>query len=146
MSLRGHKTLNVLLNSPPALCFQLPHALWLLHLTERRLQLLTDSPYCTQRETTSPSLTSTMPTYSVSLLDSLFFTHLDSYTFSKWLLFLYHNVEVIVAIPQTRMKTKGDRAFSVLAPTLWNKLPIRVSLGSLVLIVQPEFRKSSNLF
>ena len=31
--------------------------------------------------------------------------------------------ENLLAIPQSRTKTYGDRAFSVTAPTLWNELP-----------------------
>ena len=29
-------------------------------------------------------------------------------------------------LPRTRLKTKGDRSFEVVAPTLWNALPINL--------------------
>ena len=32
----------------------------------------------------------------------------------------------LLVIPVTKLKTKGDRAFAVVAPTLWNSLPLVV--------------------
>ena len=32
----------------------------------------------------------------------------------------------LLHIPPTRLKTYGDRAFSVIGPTLWNKLPLKI--------------------
>ena len=32
----------------------------------------------------------------------------------------------LLAIPQTNLVTKGDRAFSVIGPTLWNDLPLHI--------------------
>ena len=32
----------------------------------------------------------------------------------------------LLKIPQTNLKTRGDRSFSAVAPTLWNKLPPHV--------------------
>ena len=29
----------------------------------------------------------------------------------------------LLVVPSTRLKTKGDRAFQVVAPSLWNELP-----------------------
>lgn len=33
---------------------------------------------------------------------------------------------LLLDVPRSRLKTKGDRAFSVAAPTLWNKLPLHI--------------------
>jgi len=30
----------------------------------------------------------------------------------------------LLVVPRTRLKTKGDRAFEIVAPTLWNALPL----------------------
>ena len=38
----------------------------------------------------------------------------------------------LLAVPKSRLKTYGDRAFSVAAPKLWNELPL--DLRSLVTI------------
>ncbi len=35
--------------------------------------------------------------------------------------------QMILHVPKTRLKSKGDRAFSVAAPRLWNPLPIKSS-------------------
>lgn len=32
----------------------------------------------------------------------------------------------LLSIPQTHLKTKGDRAFSVVGPKLWNSLPLTI--------------------
>ena len=32
----------------------------------------------------------------------------------------------LLAVPKSRLKTYGDRAFSVVAPRLWNKLPLEL--------------------
>ncbi|KAF7652734.1 hypothetical protein LDENG_00092660 [Lucifuga dentata] len=32
----------------------------------------------------------------------------------------------LLHIPRSRFKTKGDRAFSVVAPTLWNQFPLNI--------------------
>ena len=34
--------------------------------------------------------------------------------------------ELVLEVPRSRLKTKGDRAFSVAAPKLWNSLPLRI--------------------
>ena len=34
-----------------------------------------------------------------------------------------------LAVPKTRLKTRGDRAFSVVAPKLWNNLPLHIKLS-----------------
>ena len=34
--------------------------------------------------------------------------------------------EYKLVIPKTRLKSYGDRAFSVAAPTLWNELPLTI--------------------
>ncbi len=34
-----------------------------------------------------------------------------------------------LAVPRSRLKTKGDRAFSIAAPRLWNKLPLDICLA-----------------
>ena len=39
---------------------------------------------------------------------------------------LRSTTQMSLAVPQTSLKTKGDRAFSVIAPKLWNSLPLHV--------------------
>lgn len=34
--------------------------------------------------------------------------------------------QMLLAVPRSKLRTKGDRAFSVLAPLLWNKLPLGI--------------------
>ncbi len=34
--------------------------------------------------------------------------------------------QMILHVPKTRLKSKGDRAFSVAAPSLWNPLPMHI--------------------
>ena len=34
--------------------------------------------------------------------------------------------QLLLAVPKSRMKLRGDRAFTVAAPKLWNKLPLHV--------------------
>ena len=41
-------------------------------------------------------------------------------------------IVIFLAVPKSRLKTYGDRAFSVAAPKLWNELPL--DLRSLVTI------------
>ena len=38
----------------------------------------------------------------------------------------------LLAIPKSRLATKGDRSFSVLAPKLWNALPEQIMLADSV--------------
>ena len=47
----------------------------------------------------------------------------------KWIIII---IIIIIAVPKSRLKTYGDRAFSVAAPKLWNELPL--DLRSLVTI------------
>ena len=44
----------------------------------------------------------------------------------------FKKVNVCIVVPKSRLKTYGDRAFSVAAPKLWNELPL--DLRSLVTI------------
>jgi len=37
--------------------------------------------------------------------------------------------QLLLAVPRTRLKNRGDRAFSVVAPRLWNDLPICVRVA-----------------
>lgn len=39
---------------------------------------------------------------------------------------LRSTTQLLLAIPKTRLKTRGDRAFSVIAPKLWNSLPFHI--------------------
>ncbi len=34
--------------------------------------------------------------------------------------------QVLLDVPRARLKNKGDRAFSVVAPNLWNSLPVQI--------------------
>ena len=38
----------------------------------------------------------------------------------------------LLLIPRTRLKTRGERAFSSIAPTLWNRLPLQLRLADSV--------------
>uniref|UniRef100_A0A8C6NUT7 HECT-type E3 ubiquitin transferase n=1 Tax=Nothobranchius furzeri TaxID=105023 RepID=A0A8C6NUT7_NOTFU len=40
--------------------------------------------------------------------------------------------ENLLAVPRTRLKTKGDRAFQTIAPRLWNSLPSNLRLSNTV--------------
>lgn len=39
---------------------------------------------------------------------------------------LRSSTQMLVAIPPTNLVTKGDRAFSVIGPTLWNNIPLHI--------------------
>uniref|UniRef100_A0A3B4AA36 folate gamma-glutamyl hydrolase n=1 Tax=Periophthalmus magnuspinnatus TaxID=409849 RepID=A0A3B4AA36_9GOBI len=44
--------------------------------------------------------------------------------------------QLLLAVPKARLKTRGDRAFSVAAPKLWNSLPLSIEcLGTCTVIV-----------
>ena len=43
-------------------------------------------------------------------------------------------------VPATKLKTYGDRAFSVLAPKLWNKLPLEIRLSESVDIFKSKLK------
>ncbi len=34
--------------------------------------------------------------------------------------------QVLLDVPRAKLKNKGDRAFSVVAPNLWNSLPVHI--------------------
>ncbi len=34
--------------------------------------------------------------------------------------------QVLLDVPRARLKNNGDRAFSVVAPNLWNSLPVHI--------------------
>lgn len=36
---------------------------------------------------------------------------------------------LLFVVPKMRLKTRGDRAFSMLAPKLWNELPTHVKMA-----------------
>ena len=40
--------------------------------------------------------------------------------------------QALLVVPKTRLKTRGDRAFSVVGPKLWNALPLHVRIASTV--------------
>ena len=42
---------------------------------------------------------------------------------------LRSNTQHLLVIPPTKLKTFGDRAFSIIAPTLWNSLPINIKMA-----------------
>ncbi len=37
-----------------------------------------------------------------------------------------HSNQVLLDVPRARLKNKGDRAFSVVAPNVWNSLPVHI--------------------
>ncbi|KAF7666633.1 hypothetical protein LDENG_00096920, partial [Lucifuga dentata] len=45
---------------------------------------------------------------------------------------------LIRAVPRSRLKTKGDRAFEVLAPKLWNSLPLSLRSVDLFDIIKKQ--------
>ena len=56
----------------------------------------------------------------------------------------------LLAIPTPRLKTKGDRAFAVRAPTLWINLPEEIklaeSLTCFISLLKTHIYKNSSLF
>lgn len=48
--------------------------------------------------------------------------------------------QVLLAVPRTRLKTKGDRAFGVVAPGLWNALPLDLRASSSELIFKKQLK------
>ena len=46
----------------------------------------------------------------------------------------------LLRVPRTRLKTKGDRAFEVVAPTLWNKLPQTLRASASVEIFRGQLK------
>jgi len=42
--------------------------------------------------------------------------------------------------PRANLKTDGERAFSVAAPTLWNKLPLQIRLSSSEAVFKANLR------
>ncbi len=46
---------------------------------------------------------------------------------------LRSNDRALLSVPRSRLKTKGDRAFSVNAPRLWKQLPLDCRLALIVL-------------
>ena len=59
----------------------------------------------------------------------------------KWFIII---IIIIIAVPKSRLKTYGDRAFSVAAPKLWNELPL--DLRSLVTINLSKKHLKTDLF
>ena len=57
----------------------------------------------------------------------------------KWIIII-----IIIAVPKSRLKTYGDRAFSVAAPKLWNEL--QIDLRSLVTINLYKKHLKTDLF
>ncbi len=43
---------------------------------------------------------------------------------------LRSNSHIMLKVPRTRLKCRGDRAFSVVAPRLWNDLPFSVGCST----------------
>ena len=43
--------------------------------------------------------------------------------------------------PAAKLKTYGDRAYSVAAPKLWNKLPLDIRLSSSVTVFKSKLKK-----
>lgn len=48
--------------------------------------------------------------------------------------------QVLLNVPRTRLKNKGDRAFSVVAPNLWNSLPVHIRTAQTVGIFKSFFK------
>uniref|UniRef100_A0A1A7YV64 Reverse transcriptase domain-containing protein n=1 Tax=Iconisemion striatum TaxID=60296 RepID=A0A1A7YV64_9TELE len=62
-----------------------------------------------------------------SVIRSCFF-NLRRLSKIKPLLSRVHLEQGLLVVPRTRCRTRGDRAFSVLAPSLWNQLPLSIRL------------------
>lgn len=45
---------------------------------------------------------------------------------------LRSNTQLLLNVPKSRLRTSGDRAFCVAAPTEWNKLPIEIKMSDTV--------------
>ena len=46
----------------------------------------------------------------------------------------------LLVVPKTRLKSRGDRAFSVAAPKLWNALPLQVRLAPSLLVFKAQLK------
>ncbi len=54
------------------------------------------------------------------------FDLIKPYTASRY---LRSSDQLLLSVPRSRCKTKGDRAFSVVAPKLWNSLPLNIRVS-----------------
>ena len=54
------------------------------------------------------------------------------FTFTPLPCSLGSNMLNLLSVPHTRLKTRGDRAFEVVAPKLWNALPAPLWSGDSV--------------
>ena len=48
--------------------------------------------------------------------------------------------QLLLEVPRTRLKTYGDRAFSVCAPKLWNALPLYIKKSSSVNVFKKQVK------
>ena len=48
--------------------------------------------------------------------------------------------QYLLRIPQTHLKTYGDRAFSVVVPRLWNALPMDIKLSPSVSVFKNRLK------
>ena len=48
--------------------------------------------------------------------------------------------QALLSIPRSRLKSKGDRAFAVAAPRLWNKLPLDIRLAPTISIFKSKLK------
>ncbi len=62
---------------------------------------------------------------------------LHPYDSSRW---LRSSDEGLLAVPQTRLKAKGDRAFDAVAPRLWNAFPLELRAVSSVIIFKKQLK------
>lgn len=75
------------------------------------------------------------PAY-ISELFSLFSPQRSRRSFAQFLLI----------VPKSRLKTKGDRAFSVYAPKHWNTLPLEIRTSSTLSVFKNLLKPTSSLW
>ncbi len=48
----------------------------------------------------------------------------------------------LLTVPRTRSKYKGDRAFVVIGPNLWNKLPLAIRMAPTLTIFRSKLKNN----
>ena len=48
--------------------------------------------------------------------------------------------QLLLAVPKTKLKLRGNRAFSVAAPKLWNELPLHIRQAPTILVFKSRLK------
>ena len=56
---------------------------------------------------------------------------------------LWSSDQLLLAVPKTRLKLRGNRAFAVAAPKLWNELPLHVRQAPTLPVFKSHFYASA---